>query len=82
MGSGARIRAAGAARGVGVVKRKPDPLPDVRVGHCAGCGDFPTTVYKVGTMHRYRCAPCYEKEVGIWPHLAPSKEDYNRMHGS
>ena len=62
-------------------RHKPDPLPDVRIGHCAGCNTFPTTLYLiVPAGYRYRCAPCYEHETGLWPHRAPSKEDYRRMN--
>lgn len=61
-------------------RRQPDPLPEVRIGNCAGCSTFPTTIYLITPgLHRYRCAPCYEKETGLWPHRAPSKADYERL---
>lgn len=51
--------------------------PETRVGICCGveCRKSPTwdyvTLYKVAGVYRYRCADCYEKEVG-WRHrLAP-----------
>ena len=55
------------------------PDPEIRVGNCCGCNMFPVTLYKIMGIYRYRCAPCFEKETGCWPHLAPTKEDYARQ---
>lgn len=58
--------------------------PEVRTGNCCGelCrpGRF-DTLYKVPNIYRYRCALCWEHEVGSWHHAAPQKAVILRARG-
>ena len=37
--------------------------PITRLGNCCGCSQF-TLLFKITGLFRYRCGPCYEREVG------------------
>lgn len=47
--------------------------PEVRIGHCCGCHADPMALYKIPGLQRYRCADCYEKEMGYRHWLSPPK---------
>lgn len=47
--------------------------PEVRIGHCCGCHTYPMALYKIPAIYRYRCADCYESEMGYRHWLSPPK---------
>lgn len=56
--------------------------PETRVGHCAGCRQFPIALFKVPGVYRYRCAECFRNETGFDHHLAPARADANAIAAS
>lgn len=50
--------------------------PETLVGNCCGCNVWPTPLFKVpGNIYRYRCADCFEREVGHRHHLSPPRAE-------
>lgn len=57
-----------------MTRRRAEPEPETRVGHCCGCGGDPLTLFRVPGPYRYRCADCFEAETGYRHHLTPAKK--------
>lgn len=56
------------------MRRRQPEEPETRVGNCCGtkCGNH-DTLFKVPGIFRYRCAECFEREMGWRHHLSPQK---------
>lgn len=57
------------------MKRQTNDEPITRIGNCCGCKTYPTLLFKVPGVFRYRCGGCYAKEVGSrhWLDVEPER---------